>query len=96
MLLVLYVVPPAISTFTRMLEMKSDLIAQTDWLGVASPFSALFAIPLNQDIARDNPIINAGNPPLVFGYFGFSAALVAVCVGAMVLRLKTRSGLSDG
>lgn len=95
-LLVLYVVPPAISTFTRMLEMKSSLIAQTDWLGVGSPFSALFAIPLNEDIARDNPIINAGNPALVFGYFGFSAVLVAICVGAMILRLKTRSGLSDG
>ena len=95
-LLILYVVPPAISTFTRMLEMSPSVIGQTDWLGIASPFSALFAIPLNKEIAPDSPAINAGNLPLVLGYFGFSVSLVAVTVAAMILRLKTRSGLSDG
>jgi ABC-type transport system involved in multi-copper enzyme maturation permease subunit len=95
-LLFLYVIPPAASTLARTLEMPSATIARADWLGVASPFSALFALPLNQEIAPDNPEVNAGNLPVVLGYFAFNAILVLLATAAMVLRLKSRKGLSDG
>ena len=95
-LLVLYVVPPSIAEFTRMVEMSPSTIAQTDWLGMASPFSALFALPLNEEIAPKDPEANLGNVPLVLSYFGFSVALVIGVASAMVLRLRTRHGLSDG
>lgn len=95
-LMLLYMMPPAIATLARTLEMSASTIAQADWAGVASPFSALFALPLNEQIAPENPEINAGNLSIVFGYFLFSAILVVTATAAMVLRLKSRQGLSDG
>ena len=96
LLLGFYVVPPALSTLSRTLDMSSQVVEFTDVLGVASPFSALFALPLDANIAPDNPLINAGNPPIVFGYFAFSTILILAVTGAMILRLKSRQGLSDG
>ena len=95
-LLVLYVLPPALSVLSRTLEMSPATIEQADWTGIASPFSALFALPLNEEIAPDNPEVNLGKMHLVIGYFVFSASLVAAISTAMVLRLRARRGLSDG
>lgn len=95
-LLLLYVVPPAISTLSRTLEMTDATVVQADMLGIASPFSALFALPLDEQIAPDNPIVNDGNWTLVFGYFAFSFVLTTLVSLAMTLRLKSRQGLSDG
>lgn len=95
-LLMLYVMPPAMVTLASTLEMSASTIAQATWMGVASPFSALFALPLNQEIAPENPAVNTGNLPIVFGYFAFSALLVLTATAAMMLRLKSRQGLSDG
>ncbi|MCS7470233.1 ABC transporter permease subunit [Stieleria sp. ICT_E10.1] len=95
-LLMLYVAPPALSTLARTLEMNAPLIAQADWTGVASPFSALFALPLNEEIAPENPEVNAGKLHIVVGYFTFSTLLVMAVTAAMVLRLRARQGLSDG
>ncbi|MCO8120966.1 ABC transporter permease [Stieleria sp. TO1_6] len=95
-LLALYVMPPALSTLARTLEMPGNTIAWADWTGVASPFSALFSLPLNEQIAPDNPVVNAGNVPIVIGYFAFSAVVVLLSTAAMMLRLRSRQGLSDG
>lgn len=95
-LLFLYVAPPALSTLARTLEMSETTITQADWTGVASPFSALFALPLNEEIAPENPEVNAGKWHIVIGYFTFNALLVLAAASAMVLRLRSRNGLSDG
>lgn len=95
-LLVLYVLPPALSVLSRTLEMSPATIEQADWTGIASPFSALFALPLNEEIAPDNPEVNVGKMHLVIGYFVFSASLVTAISTAMILRLRARRGLSDG
>jgi ABC-type transport system involved in multi-copper enzyme maturation permease subunit len=95
-LLMLYVMPPALATLTRTLDMSASTIAQADWTGVASPFSALFALPLNKEIAPDNSEVNLGHLSIVYGYFVFSAVLVLAAAAAMLLRLRSRKGLSDG
>ncbi len=76
--------------------MSPETIHQADWTGVASPFSALFALPLNEEVAPENPEVNAGKLHIVFGYFAFSALLVTSVTAAMMLRLRARRGLSDG
>ncbi|KAA5538871.1 ABC transporter permease [Roseiconus nitratireducens] len=95
-LLLLYVVPPALSTLARTLEMSPETVVMADWTGVASPFSALFSLPLNEQIAPENPEVNVGNVPAVLGYFAFSTLLLAAATAAMFLRLKIRQGLSEG
>ena len=95
-LLFLYVVPPALATLARTLDMQPHTIMQADWTGVASPFSALFALPLNEEIAPDMPEVNIGNLELVGGYFLFSGLLIFCAVSAMLLRLRGRKGLSEG
>ncbi|OYP33917.1 ABC transporter permease [Rhodopirellula sp. MGV] len=95
-LLLIYVVPPALSIVTRMLDMPANTISDVDWVGVASPFSALFWLPLNEDLVPDNRVINEGFLYGVFGYFGFSVALVFGATMAMLLKLRSRKGLSDG
>ncbi|MEM6470719.1 MAG: ABC transporter permease [Planctomycetota bacterium] len=95
MLLLLYVVPPAVANFTRLLEMSPTAITQADLMGVASPFSALFALPLDEQVV-ENVDINRGNWMIVIGYLLFSAVLTLLCTAAMLLRLRGRKGLSDG
>jgi ABC-type transport system involved in multi-copper enzyme maturation permease subunit len=95
-LLALYVVPPALSVFARTLEMSPDAVMRAEWTGIASPFSTLFALPLNEDIAPESPSINVGNWPIVIGYFAFSCVVVLASTAAMLLKLRSRKGLSDG
>ncbi|KAA1257654.1 ABC-2 family transporter protein [Rubripirellula obstinata] len=96
-LLLLYVVPPSIVSLMQILNFQPDSIAIGQWFGFSSPFSALFAIPLDQNLSRsaDEALANPGNLQIVVGYFVFSLFLVSGCVAAMVLRLKARRGLSE-
>lgn len=95
-LLVLYVVPPAVSYMTRLLGFSGGEIAKVDWLGVASPFSALFAIPLDANLKQvyDETPANLGNPTIVYGYILFTIALLAAAVLLMYARLRSRRGLA--
>lgn len=95
-LLAMYVVPPAFSVLARTLEMPPSTIEQADLTGIASPFSALFALPLNEEISRDDTAVNVGNWPVVIGYFAFSLFVVLISTTAMLLKLRSRKGLSDG
>ncbi|MCD0462860.1 ABC transporter permease [Roseiconus lacunae] len=96
LLLLLYVVPPALSIVARMLDMPPSTVANVDWTGIASPFSALFWLPLNEDLVPNNQQINDGFMIGVIGYFAFSIIFVIVATAAMLLRLRGRKGLSDG
>lgn len=95
-LLFLYVVPAALSVLARTLEMAPTTITYADLSGVASPFSALFSLPLNHELAPESPEVNAGNWTVVIGYFLFSGTVVLVATAAMLLKLRSRKGLSDG
>lgn len=96
-LLLLYVGPPATLAVMQILEFRPQSIAAIEWIGITSPFSALFAIPLdaNLKIFFDDEPANVGNLKVVLGYIIFSLTLVTLITGAMVVRLKARLGLSD-
>lgn len=97
MLLLLYVVPPALVSLLQILDFPPEKIARSEWLGVTSPFSAIFSIPLDDQLKReyDDKPANIGNLSIVVGYFLFSTVLVALSSVAMVLRLRSRRGLSE-
>ncbi|TWU05649.1 ABC transporter permease [Stieleria varia] len=94
-LLFLYVVPVALSTLAKTLDFTEPTSEMLGWTGVASPFAALFSLPLDTNLVKDNPAVNQGNLPIVLGYFAFSATLLVLSAIAMVLRLRSRRGLSD-
>ncbi len=96
-LLLLYVAPPAIVSLLTILDFDAAQVARSEWLGITSPFSAVFAIPLDEQLKReyDELPANAGNMKIVAGYFIFSASLLVVSTIAMVVRLKSRRGLSE-
>ena len=95
-LLLLYVGPPTVLALMRILNFDPVSIAQLEWSGITSPFSALFAIPLDDQLKRefDGVPANVGNLSVLAGYFLFSVCLIAACTGAMFLRLRSRRGLS--
>jgi len=96
-LLLLYVGPPAMLSVMQILEFQPQHIANMEWAGISSPFSALFAIPLDALLKRefDDEPANVGNLKIVIGYMLFSLSLLVLTTGVMVLRLKARLGLSD-
>ena len=96
-LLLLYVAPPAMLSLLSILEFDAEKIAGFHWSGITSPFSALFALPLDENLKRnfDDSVANVGDLRIVFGYFAFSFALIAVSSIAMFTRLKARRGLSE-
>ncbi|QDT04153.1 ABC-2 family transporter protein [Rubripirellula lacrimiformis] len=96
-LLLLYVAPPTIVSLMQILEFAPEKIATAQWTGITSPFSALFSIPLDENLKRepDSEPANIGNLKVLIGYFVFSLTLVLASTGAMVARLRARRGLSE-
>ena len=96
-LLLLYVAPPSIISLMEILNFQPDAIATGRWFGISSPFSALFSIPLDEQLSRSSGegVGHLGDLRIVAGYFAFSVTLVAACAAAMVVRLKARRGLSE-
>ena len=79
------------------LDFSSSQIARAEYFGVTSPFSALFALPLDEQLKQDFDELpaNVGNVTIVYGYFIFSMLLLAVSSFAMIVRLRARRGLSE-
>jgi ABC-type transport system involved in multi-copper enzyme maturation permease subunit len=97
LLLLLYVAPPALLSLGEILNFAPDVAERIEWLGISSPFSALFAIPLDQNLKLtfDDEPANVGNIAVVVGYFLFSSLLITGATLAMVLRLRSRRGLGE-
>ncbi|MEM8669620.1 MAG: ABC transporter permease [Planctomycetota bacterium] len=96
-LLMLYVVPPTLSSLSTILEFTPTVAERIEWMGLTSPFSALFSIPLDQNLKRvfDEKPANVGNIAIVIGYFVFSTLVIAGASLAMVARLRSRRGLGE-
>ncbi|WP_442506929.1 ABC transporter permease subunit [Novipirellula sp. SH528] len=95
-LLLLYVGPPAMVSLMTILDFSSESIVRAEWLGVTSPFSAAFSLPLDGKLIEDEEAVaNVGNLKVVFGYFVFSTLLLATSAVAMIARLRSRQGLSE-
>ncbi|MGC6445984.1 MAG: ABC transporter permease subunit [Rubripirellula sp.] len=95
-LLVLYVLPPATSYVTRLLGFANSTVAFVDFFGFFSPFSALFAIPLDENLkyVYDEDPANIGDPSIVIGYLCFTVLFIALAILLMVVRLRSRKGLA--
>lgn len=94
--LLLYVLPPVFSHMTRLLGFSAQVIAKVDFFGFLSPFSALFAIPLDANLkyTYDELPANVGDPDIVHGYLLFTLFITVSAVLMMVVRLKSRRGLA--
>ena len=68
---------------------RSQTVKGIRTLGVTSPFSAAFSIPLHVESAGET--INQGDTWLLyFGYMGFSTLLVCTLLGLMIWMFHTR------
>ncbi len=95
-LLLLYVGPPTVVSLMTILDFPSASIARAQWLGVTSPFSAAFSLPLDGKLVEDAAqVANVGDMRVVLGYFLFSFVLLAIASVAMIARLRSREGLSE-
>ena len=96
-LLILYVAPPAATALMTILDFPASRVATAETFGITSPFSALFSLPLDANMKQeyDDKPANIGNLKIVLGYFAFSAVLIAVSTVAMLVRLRSRRGLSE-
>jgi len=93
MILLLYSFPVTVTALFDLLDIR---VAASDWLGVTSPFAAIFALPLDENLTRSGEsVANVGNLPLVAGYFATSSVLVATMLAATVLRLRNRGSLVE-
>jgi len=93
MILLLYSFPVTVTALFDLLDIRA---VATEWLGVTSPFAAIFALPLDQNLNRSGEVAaNVGNLSLVAGYFAVSSILVATMLGATVLRLQRRGSLVE-
>ena len=92
-LLMLYVAPPAMLSLLSILEFDAERIASFEWSGITSPFAALFALPLDENLKRDfdDNVANEGDLRVVFGYFAFSATLIAVSVDRDVYTAESEA-----
>ncbi|WP_164103029.1 ABC transporter permease [Candidatus Laterigemmans baculatus] len=95
-LLSLYALPTAILLVLQIVGFSASTLAVAEWLGVASPFSAAFALPLDADLSPDGlQPAAAGNVPLVIGYFVANLALVVAALAAMHRRLAKRTQFGE-
>lgn len=96
LLLLLYVAPAAINNMLVAVGSSERTLAMSKWLGVTSPFSALFSVPLDANLLSDGSDLpaNIGDWRLVIAYFLVTTLIVAISVLVMVARLRSRRGLS--
>lgn len=94
-LLVLYVGPPAAEALATLFDFSPEAIAGVRRTGIGSPFSALAALPLDEqlNLSADDGPANVGDLAIVGGYFAFAATLIGGAYAAMFARL---SGRRDG
>lgn len=93
LILLLYSLPVTVVALLDILEIK---VAATQWLGVTSPFSAIFALPLDKNLTRSGETAaNIGDLRLVAAYFAVSTILVALMMIATILRLRSKGALVE-
>ena len=87
-LLLLYVAPAAAAATASVVDLSPGVMDRLRWTTVTSPFSALFAVPLDANLSAggqdvgDGPA-NVGDWRLVGGYFVASAVILAGCLAAI-------------
>jgi ABC-type transport system involved in multi-copper enzyme maturation permease subunit len=93
-LIVLYVVPPGLSTLAATLNLSSQTQRMIDLIGMTSPFRALFSLPMDYNLLRVDQSSGsyAGSPLLVLGYFVTSGILIAVTMIMITIKMRRLGG----
>ncbi|EMI57579.1 permease component of an ABC-transporter [Rhodopirellula sallentina SM41] len=92
-LIVLYVIPPGLNTLASTLDFSESTLQWINWIGVTSPFRALFALPMDQHLFdSDGEIFYEGQPSLVVGYFVCSVLIVAISMFLISIKMKRLGG----
>ncbi len=95
-LLVIYAAPVAVTLLFEILEFEPSAVAWAQWLGIASPFNAAFAMPLDAQLTTEKNLpANIGNLYLVIGYFVTSVVANTLLMLAIVWRLAARVRFGD-
>jgi ABC-type transport system involved in multi-copper enzyme maturation permease subunit len=93
LLILLFCVPIGISSFVdyKYSYTESHPIAQNiEWVGLTSPFSAAFAVPLNMDLDAPPDEIDFGNWPLFGTYVVFTLLLNMTLLVTMIWLFNVR------
>ena len=79
-LLLLYFAPPLATALMQGVANADGIASALTWLGIASPISALFALPIGGDVLRGEPdAVLTGRTTLIWGYFLVSGLGLATC-----------------
>jgi ABC-type transport system involved in multi-copper enzyme maturation permease subunit len=90
-LLVLYCLPVAIHYLAWSVSESPESVAWLSWLGVASPFAALAAVPLQATITALGEVEPyAGQPRLVIAFFLVQSLLLSGLLGGIVWLFRDR------
>ncbi|MEM6690773.1 MAG: ABC transporter permease [Planctomycetota bacterium] len=88
-LLFIYVVPPSLVGIFNLTRTRAPWVnSLVEPTQVTSPFSALFAVPLDAELSPrlDGTPANPGDWSIVIGYFAASAVICAICLSIMAYR----------
>ncbi len=92
LILLLFALPVTVVAVLRILGWD---VTAAIWLGITSPFAAVFALPLDANMTRSGLApANIGDLRLVAAYFTATAVLVSAMLLATWVRLRSR-GLGD-
>jgi ABC-type transport system involved in multi-copper enzyme maturation permease subunit len=92
----MFMAPVAITFFAETFFSGTSGAAIVDTLGMISPFSAVFALPLDVSGEDVNPnVLAASNLPLFFGYIGWSVLYNGMLVLAMSRLFQVRWRVAD-
>ncbi len=93
LLILLFCVPIGVVAFVdyKYSYSETDPMAQRiEWVGLTSPFSAAFAVPLNMDLEATPEEMDYGNWPLFATYVGFTLTLNATLLVTMIWLFNVR------
>jgi ABC-type transport system involved in multi-copper enzyme maturation permease subunit len=94
-ILVLFAAPVAAGYFAESFYRESDAIRTVGQLGVLSPFSATFALPL--EIEHDGKMMSVASPNLLlfFGYVGWTILYNGILLLSMMRLFQVRWRVAD-
>ena len=90
-LIVLFCVPLAVNFFATEFFPSHPATESIEWLGLTSPFSAAFAIPLDMSLVQTGPQSGpSGSWPLFSAFIGFTVGFNALLLGFMMWMFDLR------
>jgi ABC-type transport system involved in multi-copper enzyme maturation permease subunit len=95
LVIVLFCLPLAVSFFANEFFPSHPATQYIEWVGITSPFSATFAVPLQMELIGTATESPQGNWLLVAAFFGCTFLWNASLVGLMIWLFNVRWRVSD-